>query len=76
MKHNIYLLKPKDKNFRKWDCYLGHIVIADSIGEARKMCISDVEGRDFWLNRDYSTIKLIGKSNLKKGLYLSSFNSG
>ena len=76
MKHNVYILKPKNKDFSDWDSYLGHIVIADSVGEARKMCPSCDEGRDFWLNKDYSICKIIGKSNLKKGLQLSSFNAG
>ncbi|GAI76732.1 unnamed protein product [marine sediment metagenome] len=74
MKHKIYLIEAKEGG--GWDTYDAHVVIAASMVGARRMCISGDKGQDTWLDVHRSTIKLIGITNRKKGLVLSSFNAG
>jgi len=77
-KHNIYLIKPTDDTFDKYigyDCNDGHVVIADTEEEARKMCPISDEG-DIWTRLDLTTCKKIGESNMEKQVVLVSFRAG
>ena len=79
MKHNIYLLVPTDYGDNKvsYGCYAGHVIIADSPEEARKLCPDGDEGIGFWEQHEYATCKKIGESTrLGKKTVLSSFISG
>ena len=78
MKHNIYLLGlATDEHAYPqgdwYDCYDGHIVIADTPEEARKSCPYDKEG-SIWTDSNKTTCKKIGESNKQKEVVLSSYN--
>ena len=70
----IYLLETEEGG---WDSYDGHVVIAHSEDEARRICpIADEGG--VWTERKLSTCKIIGSTIIydEPTVILSSFNAG
>ncbi len=73
MERKIYLLMAKQSV--DYDSYSGHVVIANTEDEARKICPYANEG-NIWVDKKGSTCVELGKTNNKAGLILSSFHAG
>ena len=61
-----------------YDCYDGHVVVANNDLEARKQCSSGYEGK-IWIDGEKSSIEHVGHyEGMEKEPFvlLSSFNAG
>jgi len=88
---NIYKITSKHIKRDQWDSAYGFIINAKTESSARQLIYDDelygyesieiIDKRivklDFWLNPEYSTCELIGKSCLKnEGIILRDFQDG
>jgi hypothetical protein len=76
----IFLLELTNSDLIGYDCYLGHVVVADNETEARKLVDENFNGdekmlqKDCWLNKRHSSCNelLLDKSCV----VLSDYNAG
>jgi len=76
MELKIWVLKPTNVGDRRigYDCYDGHVVLAESEYRARALCPAGDEGGEFWLKPTLSTCEEL-ELNMCRTV-LSSFCAG
>lgn len=67
----LYLVKRKDEDSVGWDDYIGGVIAANSIQEAKQI-MDDLESAE-WTG---TLIAEIAHPSIKRGVVLDSFNAG
>lgn len=75
MSMKLYLVKRKDEDDISWDEYIGGVIAANSVEEAKQImgALESVHTQAVWTG---SLIAEIAHPSVKRGVVLDSFNAG